>query len=316
MRCLVTGASGSLGSAVVERLRADGHAVRAFQRRPPVREAHGVEYAIGDLGDREAVARAVEGTDVVVHCGATMRGSWADHEQGTILGTQHVIDAVAKYGVTQLVHISSMSVVDWAGSAAKGPVTEAVATEPRAAERGEYTRAKLEAENRVRAAVKHALPAVILRPGQIFGRGIPLVSGAVARVAAGRWLVLGDGTLELPLVYLDDVVDAVMAAIATKRVHGEVFHIIDPAHLTQNEVLALAGGGRGVIRVPRAVVFALGRLSELPLRLLGKPSPIAAYRLRSALARLHYASDYAERALGWKPRIGVREGIRREAQRP
>lgn len=315
MRCLVTGASGSLGSAVVDRLRADGHAVRAFQRRPAARAEPGVEYAYGDLGDREAVARAVEGTDVVVHCGATMRGTWAEHERGTILGTQHVVDAVTKHGVRQLVHISSMSVLDWAGSAAKGPVTEAAATEPRARERGDYTLAKLGAENRVREAVKHALPAVILRPGQIFGRGIPLINGAVARAAAGRWLVLGDGELELPLVYLDDVVDAILAAIAHRLVHGELFHIIDPAHVTQNDVLALVGGDRPVIRVPRALVFALGRLSELPLRLVGKPSPIAAYRLRSALARLHYASDYAEQRLGWKPRVGVREGIRREATR-
>lgn len=315
MKVLVTGAAGALGSAIVKRLRAEGHAVRAFQRRsaPGAREASGVEYAIGDLGDREAVVRAAEGIDVVVHCGATMRGTWADHERGTVRGTEHVVAAVKQAGVKQLVHISSMSVVDWAGSAAKGPVTEAAATEPRPAERGDYTRAKLLAENRVREAVAHGLPAVILRPGQIFGRGIPLVNGAVARNAAGRWIVLGDGTLELPLVYIDDVVDAVMAAIAARLVRGELFHIIDPEPLTQNEVLALAGPDRAVLRVPRTLVFALGKLSELPLRLVGKSSPIAAYRLRSALARMHYASDYAERALGWKPRVGVREGIRRES---
>ncbi len=152
---------------------------------------------------------------------------------------------------------------------------------------------------------------VILRPGQIFGGGIPLITGAVARQAAGRWVVLGDGKLELPLVYIDDVVDAIIAAIDKKLVGGEVFQIIDPEHLTQDDVLQLAGGEKPVIKVPRPIVFALGKLSELPLRVLGKQSPIASYRLKSALARLHYASDYAERGLGWKPRVGVREGIRR-----
>jgi 2-alkyl-3-oxoalkanoate reductase len=58
-------------------------------------------------------------------------------------------------------------------------------------------------------------------------------------------------------------------------------------------------------------VFALGRLSELPLTALGRQSPLAAYRLRSALARLHYESDRARVLLGWQPRVGVREGIRR-----
>lgn len=308
---LVTGASGSLGKAIVTRLRADGHPVRAFQRRAAVNAEHRVEYAIGDLGDREAVERAVQGADIVIHCGATMKGTWAEHERGTVIGTQNVIDAVKAHGVKQLVHISSMAVVDWAGSSGKGPVTEAANTEPRAGERGAYTRAKLEAEQRVLAAAKQGLPVVILRPGQIFGGGIELITGAVARNAVGRWLVLGDGKLELPLVYIDDVVDAVMAAIDKKLVHGELFHIIDPDHLTQNDVLELAGGTKSILRVPRTIVFALGKLSELPLRAIGKPSPIAVYRLRSALARLHYESDYAARALGWKPRVGVREGIRR-----
>ncbi len=308
---LVTGGAGSLGKAVVKRLRDEGHQVRVFQRRMPEHPQPGIEYAFGNLGDPAAVARAVQGAEVVIHCGAATRGDWTEHKASTVIGTQNVIDAARKFGVKQLVHISSMSVVDWAGSSGKGPVTEATDTEPRAEERGAYTRAKLEAEQLVVAAAKQGLPAVVLRPGQIFGGGIPLINGAVARNAGGRWLVLGDGKLELPLVYIDDVVDAVMAAIAKQLASGDLFQIIDPEHLTQNDVLELAGGKQHVLRIPRAIVFALGRLSELPLRAIGKPSPIGMYRLKSALARLRYESDHAERGLGWKVRVGVREGIRR-----
>ena len=152
---------------------------------------------------------------------------------------------------------------------------------------------------------------MILRPGQIFGGGIPLINGAVARNAGGRWLVLGDGKLELPLVYIDDVVDAIMAAVAKRLTHGEVIQIIDPEHLTQEDVLGLAGGARPILRVPRPIVFALGKLSEYPLGALGRQSPVAVYRLKSALARLHYESDRAVKMLDWQPRVGVREGIRR-----
>ncbi len=313
MTTVVTGAAGALGRAVVTRLRERGDAVRAFVRREAVHREPGLEYAIGDLADAASVDRAIAGASVVIHCAAVMKGTWAEHEAGTVLGTQNVIDACKRHGAKQLVHISSMSVVDWAGSATKGPVTEQAATEPRADERGEYTRAKLLAEQRVSAAAKDGLPAVILRPGQIFGGGIPLINGAVARPAAGRWLVLGDGKLELPLVYIDDVVDAILAAVDKRLVRGELFQIIDPERLTQDDVLALAGGDKSVIKVPRSLLFALGRLSELPLRVLGKTSPIASYRMKSALARLHYDSDYAQRALGWTPRVGVREGIRRVA---
>jgi predicted dehydrogenase/nucleoside-diphosphate-sugar epimerase len=308
---LVTGASGSLGKAVVKKLREQGHRVRVFQRRMPAQAADGIEYVFGNLGDPVAVDRAVKGAEIVIHCGAAMKGGWPEHKGGTVVGTQNVIDACKKHRVKQLVHISSMSVFDWAGMSGKGTVDEKVALEPRAEERGAYTRAKLEAERLVSSAAEAGLPCVILRPGQIFGGGINLINGAVARNAGGRWLVLGNGKLELPLVYIDDVVDSITAAVEKKLTAGEIIQIIDPEHLTQKDVLELAGGNKPILRVPRPIVFALGKLSEIPLGAIGKPSPIGVYRLKSALANLHYESDRAAKLLGWRPRVGVREGIRR-----
>ena len=308
---LVTGAAGSLGKATVKRLLDQGHAVRVFVRRIPKQPQPGVEYAFGNLGDPQAVERAVKGAEKVIHIGAAMKGGWLDHKCGTVVGTQNVIDACKKHGVKQLIHISSMSVIDWAGSEGVAKIDESVATEPRAEERGAYTRAKLEAEELVVKAARAGLPAVILRPGQIFGGGIPLINGAIARSAGRKWLILGDGKLELPLVYIDDVVDSIMAADAKGLRGGEIIQIIDDAHLTQEDVLALAGNGKGLMRIPRPIVFALGKLSELPLGLLNKPSPIAKYRMQSALARLHYESGRAKQLLGWQPKVGVREGIKR-----
>jgi len=312
---LVTGASGNLGKATVKRLLSEGHRVRVFVRRIPENPIDGVEYCFGNLGDPDAVDRAVLGADRVIHVGAAMKGGWPEHKGGTVVGTQNVIDACRRHGTKQLVHISSMSVVDWAGSSGNGPVSEGTALEPRADERGAYTRAKLEAEKLVADAAANGLPAVILRPGQIFGGGIPLINGAVARSipgsGGGRWLVLGDGKLELPLVYIDDVVDAIMSCVYKNLTHGEVIQIIDPEHLTQEDVLDLAGGKKRILRVPRPIVFALGKLSEYPLGALGRQSPVAVYRLKSAMARLRYESGRAAALLGWQPRVGVREGIKR-----
>jgi len=308
---LVTGAAGSLGRAVVQRLRDQGHRVRAFTRQPPTEIAgiaglSGLEYVVGDLGDAETVDRAVKGAEVVIHVGATMRGDWAAHESGTVNGTRNVIDACTKYKTRQLVHISSLSVIDLAG-AADGVVDESTPLEPRAAERGFYTQAKLAAEREVSAAAARGLPCAILRPGQIFGGGIPALTGAVARKVAGQWVVLGDAQLELPLVYIDDVVDAIIATVEKQLVAGEIIQLVDPTSLTQAEVL----GDHGRISIPRGVVFALGKLSELPMKLLGRTSPIAAYRLESAMSRVHYRSDRARQLLGWEPRVGVRNGLRR-----
>lgn len=313
---LVTGASGRLGGEVLRRL-APGRKVRAFVRRAPADVPPGVDVVVGDLGDPDAVDRAVRGVRAVVHVGAAVAGGWPDHERGTVAGTRNVVEACRRHSVKKLVHISSMSVNDWAGRDG-GVLSESAPDEPHAEERGHYTRAKLEAEKIVRAAVaEHGLPAVILRPGQIFGRRLPLLNAAVARRVGGRWLVLGDGELKLPLVYVDDVVDAVVTALDGPLVAGEVIQLVDPHTVTQNEVLAAAlPPGAKVVRVPRTLIFAAGRLSEPLLGALGRKSPVSAYRLRSALARLDFESESARELLGWRPRVGVVEGIRRAAGGP
>src|SRR5262249_34886527 len=306
---------GGGGVAVGRRLAAAGRRVRAFAPRPPADLPPGVDVALGDLGDPDAVDAAVRGAAAVVHVGAAMKGGWEEHERATVIGTRNVVDACRRHGTTKLVHISSLSVNDWAGEDG-GVVSESSPYEPRPEERGHYTRAKLEAEKSVTAAVAAGLPAVILRPGQIFGGKIPLLTPAVARRAGGRWVVLGDGRLKLPLVYLDDVVDAIVSALDGPLARGEVIQIVDPHQLTQNEVLAAAlPNGARVVRLPRALILAGGRASEPVLAALGRKSPVSAYRLRSALARVDFASERARELLGWQPRVGVVEGIRRETAR-
>ena len=310
---LVTGASGHLGSAVVDRLVAEGRRVRALVRQPPRRPLDGVEYAIGNLGDPDAVGRAVEGTEVVIHAGAAMSGDWSEHLGATVVGTRNVADACLRSGVRQLVHVSSMSVIHWAGIPPGDEVDESAPLEPHPELRGAYTRAKLEAERTVSAAAAgDGLPCVILRPGVIFGGGIPLLGPSVARAVGGWSVILGTGKLAVPLVYVDDVVDAITGAAEERLVSGEVIQIIDDRQLCQERILVLAGANdRRTARIPRRAVELIGRASEYPLAKLGRQSPINAYRLKSALAPVRFRSQNAERLLGWRPRVGVEEGIRR-----
>lgn len=307
---LVTGASGSLGSAVVRRLLSEGRRVRAFVRRLPESPLEGVDYRFGNLGDPDAVDGAVAGAERVIHCGAATSGGWPEQYGSTVVGTRNVIESCRRHGVRQLVHISSMSVLDWAG-ARGGTLSESTPLEPRAGERGAYTRSKLEAEVDVSAAAADGLPAVILRPGLIFGGGIGLLGGSVARRAGNRWLILGDGCLPLPLVYIEDVVDAITASVERDLTGGEVIQLVDPERLTQEDVLGLAAADGRPLRLPRGLVFGLGKLSEYPLGALRRESPVGLYRLRSALARVEFDSQQAEELLGWRPSVGVREGIRR-----
>ena len=118
-----------------------------------------VETVLGELGDPVATDQALAHATAVFHVGAAMGGPWEAHEAATITGTRNVIDACLKHRVPKLIHVSSLSVIDWAGHPATQPVTEDSPLEPNPTARGHYTRAKLEAERLVRsAAAERNLP--------------------------------------------------------------------------------------------------------------------------------------------------------------
>ncbi|CAN5596311.1 hypothetical protein BH09PLA1_BH09PLA1_10160 [soil metagenome] len=311
---LVTGASGALGRAIVARLQDEGKRVRVFVRRPPESSIEGVEVAVGDLGDADAVNRAVRGAEVVIHAGAAMRGSWSEFSCATVKGTQNVVDACLANGVERLVHVSSLSVLDWCRAHRADALRESSRLEPHPTARGNYTRSKLEAEEIVtHAAFEQRLRAVILRPGQIFGGSIPLLTPAVARRAGKRWIVLGNGRQNLPLIHMDDVVEAIMRAAASDLKHGEIIHLVDDVTPTQNEVLeAVLGADARIVHIPRPLVIGAGAMLTAALKLLGRASPVSPYRLRSAMSLCSFASDQRALLDGWRPTVGLRGGIDRD----
>ncbi|MEI6084994.1 MAG: NAD-dependent epimerase/dehydratase family protein [Verrucomicrobiota bacterium] len=292
---LVTGAGGFIGRHLLKRLLEQHDRIRVFVRREiPVDPR--VEVIIGDLGDPEAVDRAVAGTQLVYHVGAAMSGCREDFERGTVVGTKNILDSMRRHHVGKLVYVSSLSVLH--AAAAKPGVTmkEDWPLETRANERGAYTQTKLAAENLVRES---GVPAVILRPGQVFGPGAPALTGAVAQRVGKRLVILGSGKLVLPLVHVDDVVDAIL--LATDKVG--IFHIVDSAQVTQEQLAP------GAMKLPYPIVYLLAWTAEL---LLKKRAPLTRYRLKSALAPIAFDCSAAEKVLGWKPRVGVEEGLKRE----
>src|SRR5262249_55592521 len=131
-RILVTGASGLLGRALLDRLRDNGESVRVLVRRrsPELERLAGADVAYGDLGDPEAVDRAVAGVQLVYHLGAAMRGGWADFEAGTVCGTSNVVNSCLKHSIERLVYVSSITVLDYAGQPSRAVVDESAPLEP------------------------------------------------------------------------------------------------------------------------------------------------------------------------------------------
>src|SRR5690606_3185036 len=142
---------------------------------------------------------------------------------------RNVVESCLRHGVGRLVHVSSLSVLDHAGRLPGEVVDESYRLEPQPQARGAYTRTKLDAEQAVATAMRErGLPAVIVRPGQIFGPGAEGVTPNGTIALAGRWIAVGPRTQTLPLVYLDDVVDALLLAVEAPEAVGKVLHVVDP----------------------------------------------------------------------------------------
>jgi predicted dehydrogenase/nucleoside-diphosphate-sugar epimerase len=315
-RVLVTGAAGFLGGTLLRRLRERGESLRILQRRPPedANPDENLHVMAGDLGDPSTVDKALEGIEVVYHVGAAMKGGRMEFDCGTIWGTKNVVDACVEHGVKRLIHVSSFSVLDHAGHKSGVPVNENSPLEPTPDLRGNYTRTKLVAEKYVLQAVSQRdLNAVILRPGHIFGPGADFPpQGALG--LAGRWVVIGDGSLPVPFVYVDDVVDALLLAESYADGSGQIFHIVDAdAKLTQREfidyVQAHSAKPPKSVYVSQAAFLGLGFGVELLGKALKREVPLTPYRIKSTRPLWPCDISAAKQKLGWKPRVGIIEGM-------
>ncbi len=233
---LVTGGTGFIGSHLVRRLVADGQRLRvlcrpssSLDRMPP----SGVAVTMGDVADRESVRKAMQGIQVVYHLAATTAGDWAEHYQGTVLGTRNVLEAAAEVQARRVVYVSSLGVLHASRFPKNGVVDESFPLEERPHARGDYSRAKLDAEQLVRQFANDGdLPVCVIRPGLVYGPGHgEFLSDAGFRVSKGVVLVVGVGRRRLPLTYVENLVDALLLAAQSQDTCGRTYQIVDPISL-------------------------------------------------------------------------------------
>ena len=306
-RALITGATGFVGRAVVDRLVGDGVPVTAAVRRPPTAESGIREVRVADLGPATDWSSALDGCDVVVHCAArvhVMQDAVGDplaaYRAANVEGSVALAEQAAAANVRRFIFISSIK-VNGEGSALGRPYRAI----DRPAPVDPYGISKLEAEQALQAlASTSALELVIIRPPLVYGPGVKANFLSMARwIARGVPMPFGgmNGNRR-SFVALANLVDLIVTCLKHPDAAGQVFLVSDGEDLSTRELL-------------RRTARALGVSS----RLLPVPSSILALGA-SALGRrdlwqrlggtLQVDITPTRERLGWAPPVTVDAGLR------
>lgn len=310
MKVLVTGASGMLGRGVAQALLERGDDVTVLQRRPSTVDTRQV---LGDVADAAVVAEAVAGCEAVVHLAAKVDvvGPWAEYARANVDGTREVLQAARGAGVRRLVNVSSPSVAH-SGRSLVG-VGAGPADPGRA--RGAYARSKAIAEQLALAADSADLAVVSVRPHLVWGPGdTQLVGRIIERARAGRLLIIATGAALIDTTYVDNAVDALVAAVDAD-VHGEALVVSNGEPRPVGEVLRRLCAAAGVPapgrHVPLALALAAGAVVEGVWSLFDRrDTPPLTRFLAEQLATAHWFDQRrTHTALGWTPRVRLDDGF-------
>jgi len=320
MRVLITGGTGFIGSALCRRYVSEGHQVRTLAKtatHAERRNAHrltesGVEVVLGDVANRQDVAAAVDGVDLVHHIAAAMRETDIGREgywNVNVEGTRHVLEEASRSGVKQVVHCSSVGVY---GDISGRKVNEKSPCQPN----NIYGQTKLAAEKLVRDFVAaDKLAVVIVRPAEIYGPGDFRLLKLFRMIQKGSFFIVGNGEGHHHLGYIEDIVAAMMIAGQRPELSGKTFILAGDEPIKLNQLILEIARQLQVrpprLRLPLGPMLAVAAMVEFPCRGLGIRPPI--YRRRMDFFRHDWNLDISacRNVLGYTPQFDLRSGIAR-----
>jgi nucleoside-diphosphate-sugar epimerase len=319
-RALVTGATGLVGSHIVDRLLADGWSVRALVRKQSAElTAIGVEQVFGDVLDASSFDRGAGGCDVIFHTAAavTPEGGWEAYRRPNVDGTANAIGA-ARHTGARLLHLSSVAVY---GSTARyradGAKTDEDAPLTPLPDDAHYARSKRESERLVMDAHAAGLVwATAVRPCVIYGPRDRQFTPRMARVLAHGFVpMIGGGRATFAVVHAANVADGAVRAATSDAAAGRSFNLANDFDVTVRRFIELAaqGMGRRVRMVP--IPLPAAKLGFTAVRWLvtaataGRMSVLTQASLSIVTEDNPFTSDRARRELGWAPAVTPEHGI-------
>ncbi len=324
MKTLVTGSTGLVGSALVERLLARGYEVRALARRTSDLShlnTTSAEIVFGDITDYESLPPIVQGIDIVFHAAAKVTpgwGNWKEFEKITVEGTRNVLRASAEAGVKRFLQISSHMVYGDACQKGDVPADESTACEATKTPPTYYDYAKLLAEracweyhNQGRIAVS------MIRIVSAYGPRDRLLADRMYKQSSFPILFWpGNANPRYAIIYSADIAELAILAATSDKAIGQVYNVAGPEPVRLKEfaeaIVRARGAKRLRVTMPYSVAWVWCYLMETSAKLLrsNKMPYLTLASLRSIHREGYLDGSKARKELGWEPKVSLEEGTR------
>ncbi len=319
MRILVTGGTGFTGSALTFRLLNEGHDVGVLDyqegiRDDALREA-GAELIYGSVTDASVVRDAMEGCEFVYHLAAAFREldrPESFYRAVNVGGTRNVMEAAEACGVEKVVYCSTQGVH---GHIDDPPGDETSPIDPE----DHYQQTKYEGEEVVRDFIEEGMNATILRPTAIYGPGDPERFFMIYEFVDKGWFpMFGDGSTYYHPVYIDNLVDAFLLVMDPEKGRGGTYIIADEEYAPIKELVQRVARAMNtevrILQFPFWPLLAAAHVCEKLCKPFGITPPLFPRRADWYRQVRAFRIEKARRELGYEPRVGLDEGLRKTAE--
>lgn len=316
---LITGGTGFIGSRLARRCAERGHTVRVLAQENTEAESEnrdrledeGVEVVLGSVTDPRAAEEAVSGMDTVFHLAATQHEMDVPDQKFrdvNVGGTRNMLEAASEADVQAFVHGSTIGVY----GDPSGTLDETSPTEPD----NIYGETKLEGEA-VALSYADRLPVTAIRIPEVYGPGDRRLLKLFRAIDKGVFFLIGSGENLHHLIFVEDLVDGLMAAAGHPEATGEVLLLAGKEAVTTRQMAETIARVLDVspprFRLPLAPFAVLAILMEVTLRPLGLQPPLHRRRLDFFRKSFTLSDEKARRTIGFEPSVGFEEGARRTA---
>ncbi|OYT28514.1 hypothetical protein B6U98_04695 [Thermoplasmatales archaeon ex4572_165] len=300
MNCLVTGAAGFIGSALVQRLASEGHQVKGLiHKNKPLIKSENIFYVQGDLSDDTITRDLAKNMDVVFHCAGLVNdfGKKNDFYKAHVTGTKNLVRSCKRHQCKKFVFLSH---IPYESNKMKHP----------------YQKTKEIAESYLFLEYKkNHFPIVIIRPGNVYGPNANTwVNRPLKAINKGRIALINKGEGIFLHTYIDNLIDSLILTMNTSGIDGEIIEITDGDNSITwgrylNDLSEIVGKKHIKRNISKSFALIIGNMMIFMYSLFGVKPLLTPYAVEIFSNKKKISIEKANKLLNYQPQIDYETGM-------